>query len=466
LAKEGKKISLAQAGALFVILFMVGSTIAFGLLSSENNDNGADGGQQDNGQPQQQQSPISYEASNIDASIQQLLPSARVVGETMDYDFAKIDRQIYAIEGVKKVQSGYQPNTDTNGGYYLADISFGADYNAEYMSSQLSEKTELQNAEIYSYAILEIPKNVSLKNAQLNLSKEYEFSAQRVTGLVGIDSMPLDKIKALLSVSLSGDRLVSATAIETENVSASPTERSIHISMPVASLENEIVFSGEYALPSGITEADLNARLSAIADVNSVSVYLYPPTPFSISVSVDGNSVAGIEKDVNALLISDFGISSEITSDANSVNVSIDYNDKLAVDNVAASVIGLLSSKYPEAAAKAEYPKTQIEGSLGLESGKAESVAAEAKKILEGKGVSLKSLFRFAGISAATIESEGKTYAIDSGSIPALVKPETKENETVAFDISFYSSRDKAVYANAVQANAAQENAAATPPSQ
>ena len=415
MAKPGKKrINWAQAGALFVIVFMIGST-------------------------------------NVDASIQQLLPSVRVVGQTRDYDFAKIDKAIYAIAGVKKVQSGYQPNTDANGGYYLADISFSPDYNVGFIAEQLQEKSGLESAEIYSYAIVEVPKKVGLQNKALNISKEYEFSVQRLTGLVGTGSMPLDKIRVFLSVSLSGEKLVSATAIETENASAQPVAHSTKASLQVSGLENELVFSGEYALPSGITEKDLNLALSGLADVNAVSIYLSQPTPLDIEIFADENRLDAIARDVNALLISDYAVNAEISVDLNSVRVSVGA-ETAGLQKIAEGVGKMLLSQHPNARQETQYPKVQIEGSMGLETGKAETAQGQAKSLLEGKGVSVKSFFRLARLSAQTIESEGIVYANDSGFIPALVKPERKENETVAFEVSFYSVRGKAVYANAVEA--------------
>ncbi|MBI4053606.1 MAG: hypothetical protein HY394_06240 [Candidatus Diapherotrites archaeon] len=450
MAKPGKKrISWAQAGALFVIVFMVGSTIAFGVLSSDDSGNGNT--PQDGPQPSQQQTTIAYEADNVDASIQQLLPSVRIVGKTQDYDFAKIDKAVYAVAGVKKVQSGYQPNADTNGGYYLADISFSPDYNVGFIAEQLQEKSGLDGLEVYSYAIVEVPKKVGLQNKALNISKEYEFSVQRLTGLVGTSSMPLDKIKMLLSVSLSGEKLVNATAIETENSSAQPVAHSTKASLQVSGLENEIVFSGEYALPSGITEKDLNSALSGIADVNAVSIYLSQPAPLGIEIFADENSLEGIAQDVNALLISDYAVSAEISVDLNAVTVSVGA-EEAGLQKIAEGVNKMLSAKYPGAEPETQYPKVLLEGSLSLETGKAETAASQAKSLLEGKGVSVKSLFRLARLSAQTIESEGIVYANDSGFIPALVKPERKENETVGFEVSFYSVRGKAVYANAVEA--------------
>ena len=113
--------------SIFISVIMIGSIVGFTAFYSfpdqgQNPDDGSE--------PVLPATAINFVAKDIEVRIDQMLPTMRIQAETSETDLTAINSSIYAIEGIKRVNAGFEqsPYTLLEKGYvYVAEVSFDND---------------------------------------------------------------------------------------------------------------------------------------------------------------------------------------------------------------------------------------------------------------------------------------------------------------------------------------------------
>ncbi len=275
---------MKQIGAIAVIVLMVASVIGFTVFFSTPEPETPE-------VPPIQQSPtvIRYKADNLDAEIVQLLPSMRIAGTTTESNIDEIDRQVSGFSGVRTVRSLFrQPDAAGlgKGLLYVADISFSPETDRNALLSHIQGLSFLSEVNALSFALVSIPKKVVLvpEQADVNITKEHEFSDTIIEAFVRTDANTGEKIKLSLSAAFSGNVVSELVAFQSIDAFPSFEQKQAELNAQIVFLFPELFVQ---ATVDSAELTDMNAFRQAflsIKDVNGADVSL--PQDFNAGESI------------------------------------------------------------------------------------------------------------------------------------------------------------------------------------
>ena len=425
--------------AVLLIASIVGVTAFYSFPDQDNGNNDGDG------LTDLPPTAIEFVAEDVEAVVFQLLPSIHIVAETVKTDVIALNTSIYSIEGIKRVNGSFQQWSYTNlgtGFIYIADISFDADLNSAFILEALANETSLQYVEGRNYALVELPKKVSMHSADevLNLSREYEFSENITEAMVGFGSIEEDVLKVELSATFIGEQATNILASESKNVTATPEEKNVLLSAPVAELEETLLFNAEVKRSSLENLDSLEQDINAVNGILNAQVFV-PGIVAKINISGTG----ALEEQT----LSNF---ESFLNDLNAENVSL--------ENAPLSGFVLFNSKISSqdfleklSAIKAEAAGFEIDTLIEEETGFLSGQAALASVNSGPQGSTITALLEAKGIEAdikqpanltlfEISDSEGNTYAVPTGSIAAMLSSGHSLGEDVEVEVGFVIVRN------------------------
>ena len=289
--------------AIVVAVLMVGSIVGFTAFYSF-----PDQDTQPNGDDPINQDPVAIDfiADDVNARVHQLLPTIKFQAETMETDVVALGNEIYAIDGIKKVTGGFQQwgSTSLGTGYiYVADISFDADLNSEYIISELQTKTSLESIFGFNYALVELPQTIQMKSVDesFDLSREYTFSENISEALLELGAIEEDAINVSVTATFVGEDATNLMAFEQHNFTAEPVLKKAELEAEVESLESTILF--EATVPFSLSEAasTLEQDINAFAGVASAKVFFSSPSA-TLSISSEESLGEAAEAELDSFL--------------------------------------------------------------------------------------------------------------------------------------------------------------------
>jgi len=372
--------------SIFISVIMIGSIVGFTAFYSfpdqdQNSDNGND--------PVLPPTAINFVAENIEVKVDQMLPTMRIQAETSETDLTAINSSIYAIEGIKRVNAGFEqsPYTLLEKGYvYVAEVSFDNDLNLSFVIEKLKEKTSLEYLDGYTFALVELPSTIEMQseNSDLGLFQTYEFSENITEALVGFDTMEGDQLTVSVTATFIGNDATNIMAFEEANLTAAPLQKSIMLEAEIASLENILFF--EAVLPYTLLDSlfSLEEEIIAIADVNSASIYM---SEAEAKLSING-------EEIEETKFSEFEI---FLNDINAGSVSIEnqplkaevYFEEISSNSFSEKKV-LIKEKLEELEIEADVEEITdlISGQVQIESNDSTQAALSLLSLLESKGLS------------------------------------------------------------------------------
>ncbi len=289
--------------AIVVAVLMVGSIVGFTAFY-----NFPDQDTQPNGDGLINQGPVAIDfiADDVNATVHQLLPTIKFQAETTETDVVALSNKIYEIDGIKKVNGGFQQwgSTSLGTGYiYVADISFDADLNSEYIVGELQSKTSLQSIFGFNYALVELPRTIQMKSVDesFNLSREYTFSENISEALLELDAIEGDAINVSVTATFVGADATNLMAFEQANFTSEPVLKTTSLEAEVESLETSLLF--EATVPFSLSEAasTLEQDINAIAGVASTKVFFSSPSA-TLSISSEESLSEASEAELDSFL--------------------------------------------------------------------------------------------------------------------------------------------------------------------
>ncbi|MFH0955028.1 MAG: hypothetical protein V1777_02905 [Candidatus Micrarchaeota archaeon] len=450
-----KKLSGTQIFALAIVVIMVGSTIAFALLS--NSDNGSSN---PNGSTaplsNTEGTPLTYTAV-VPAKVKSLLPSFTLVAQTSEVDIQKIDALVSAVSGIRQLSSRVQ--MQGQGFVYYAEISFdGKKTTFEALTSALTEKTAgvLGSFSFVKNGFVEIPKTVNLANQDLNVSRDYTFDTQLVPAKLDFLTLTNDSLQVQLQVSLTGSNLQSVQAFEIQNSNENTksVSRLASVDLAVAELAPNLglIIQADY-LPDSNQDANAafwEEKLSTVPGIQLFPVSVRPDSHLRFSVNA--------QLDVPAFLA--FLATINPTNPVQAYTNQLPYQATIDVHSNKAEwlsyrekVLDYLQSVSVALDKAVFLPGVQIQGALKLNSDLplvSKQTADQLKAALWHDAQTV-TVFQQATFNATELSDSNAVFSVPGGTIDGRVVPGTDVNNSVHVVVQFTTRRTAVTDAVAIQ---------------
>ena len=251
------------------------------------------------------------------------LNSFRMIVETTEIDKQKIDLAVEKVEGVSKVASQFK-KADGDAWYYYAEVALKKGYDTKAVSAAVLGldffSSNPSSGEAMKYMTISSSQKVVLHNTDLNITRDYNFGTSTLSSMVNMDTQPNDAITVEGSIKLQGSTVTALELAEKANLTSAPKTYNIFASLPIASLEEGIMFQGEAPMDANIDQNALKADLAAIDQNAQIFFFSFGSQNSFFGSAVKTDRVS----DINAVLTK-YGLSAPIiqpaTFDLNSVNI-------------------------------------------------------------------------------------------------------------------------------------------------
>lgn len=441
--EEGK----GRGMAWFIIIIMVASTAGFALVASGTFD-------QDNAPPAPPLPPdtpqtptiIDYHAENVEGEVVEIFSSMHLTANTEEADITKIDTELLSIEGVRSVNSRYrQGTTELAAGFtYAATLALTQGKTAKEMLQKISEKSKYLSAiNGGPFGMVSIPKTITLKNTDLNLTDEHTFDDPLMQAYLTKETRKGDELKIGMNLKLSGNEPFDIIAYETQNITVGPYYLTSEGEYSVAELLPELSAAKDVNYSRLPNEESLREAIASIEGVNS-SALEYGKVANFATIEFDAN-ISEMHDDLNATLSEINGIKNiRFFSSRNALNFDFD-------ENFSSEQYKTLRERATEALnQKAKIsnfidPLVVISADLNINTIHADEISQALANIFAEKEVAVevhqKALFKAESISPPDSEDP---YTIKEGSFTAPIVQGAEVGDTVTLSVFFQGFRDEA----------------------
>ena len=422
--------------SIFISILMIGSIVGFTAFYSfpdqnQNPDNGD--------QPVLPPTAINFVAEDIEVRVDQMLPTMRIQAETNETDLAAINSSIYAIEGIKRVNAGFEQSSYTllgKGYVYVAEISFDNDLNLGFVIEKLEEETSLEYINGYTFALIELPSTIEMQseNTALGLSKTYKFSENISEALVDFDTLESDQLTVSITATFIGDDATNIMAFEEENITAAPVEKSTRLEAEIASLENTLFF--EAILPYTLIDSlfSLEEEIIAIDDVNTASIYM---TEAEAKLSINGEEIEDAKFSELEIFLNDINAGA-VSVENNPLTAEVSFEE--ISSNSFSEKKELIESTLEELEIEAvvEEITELVSGEVQLESSNSTQAAISLITLLKSKGLSaeITQSGKLAVQKLSDPDSE-LSYSVNTGLIQSVLKTGHSIGDTVNANVDY-----------------------------
>jgi hypothetical protein len=443
-AKQRSKEAEKRRKAIIVwvmVIAIVGSSIGFALMYAPSKPPAGDG-------VVPEPTSLLFSAKGVEGRVAVIFNSFYVLAYT-DKGLKEVDDAIYSVEGIKRVTSEWVSSGQGGIGapIYRGQVFFERDYTLADLSEKVRSLEVFEYAEVIGNGMVELPQTLTIENKELSITKEHTLRDSLVNAQLSGMTQKDDIVKVDISLYLSGATETQVTAVEMENITASPQPANLEADFKVTDTLPELYLSAKAGITSvkGLDTNSLIDRLRAAANVEEALLEV-SGVQNSFPVKLDGN-YSGMEDDINAAIYSAAGVSS-VTPFLQQNIVFVEYAGTHDFSEVRDAVEESLAAIGIEILEITE-PELALGGRMLLD-GSAAEAAAEITAILEEKGFSL--TLALPGVIAAEtiLHSDTNTsYLVADGNFAAMLVPDRRAGDTVSLQLSFQIVRNRAEYISA-----------------
>ncbi len=166
---------------------------------------------------------FSYSASFETVALKEL-KSGRIAAITSSLDKSAIDAAVLKSDGVSKISSQFRKGgVDANEWVYYADISFKssaivADSVEKIFDLNFFNQDKRSEFASVKYITIKAPEYTVLRNTDLNIDKNFSFTASTLSALADVGTNPGDELLIGGTVSLKGNDISSMELVEAQNL--------------------------------------------------------------------------------------------------------------------------------------------------------------------------------------------------------------------------------------------------------
>jgi len=221
-----EKQKLIQYLGVAIAIIMALSMIAVGFIYNEDSSTGND----PSVVPTTPGKSFDYTVS-FEGQVLKELNSIKIASKTNVVDKASLDLAVSKVAGVSKVSSQFQKASDSDKNwFYLAEISLKRDSNILAIVENIFALDSFipGSNEGMKYVTVSPPPIVEIYNADLNITRDFNFPSNTLPALVYLETKPSDKIMVDGTIKLQGTTVLSLELIESYPL----TEQLIDLNLP------------------------------------------------------------------------------------------------------------------------------------------------------------------------------------------------------------------------------------------
>ncbi|MDO8538060.1 MAG: hypothetical protein Q7S21_04200 [archaeon] len=436
----------------FIILAMLGSTVAFAFFFTDSSQQPPTNTIPDNTLP----TTIAYSAQDVPVKVYEVFPRMIITATTSEGEIAKINSAIAKTSGIQSFNRTEYKQDSANPSQllYIAEFFYSPDFSASDVFNSLQENTQgiLSNIQSISLALVQVPKTVTFSNADLNDSIDYTFSDQLTQAYVSIDTIKDDELLVSIDAKFAGKELVEIVSFEASNLSNQLEQKAETGTFALTSLENRLIVTSSVNYSDYSSQDMLEQDFNSLEDINELQASISDKIP-TLKVAFNFNAAQLLIQDLNFALSSNPNIirldltldkddikkaSMEVDFNELSTNIS-DFKQQLILDIKTA---GFKNGSFDinESVSIMHLDVSFLEGA------NIKQKASKISSILAQKNYYNSSIKQPGTISPTQIQD----YAIDSP-IQAVVSSNHSVGELVEFDITFFTQRGKVVFSQAIE---------------
>ncbi len=261
--------SSVKWGAIFIIFLMLLSGVAvfFGSQSATN---------QPTNPTDTTQTPLEqFSADDVSGTMVEIFNTAIVGGQTSDGDKTIFDEQLQSIPGVESVTSQFSPLNADGSVTYIANLNLSSSVDRAAFADAVYALDLFDSPEVYFQASVQVSAEHEVKNSKGQLTR-ITLPNTQIQAIVSSLTQKGDTINGTLAATFQGTKLVSAHLLETQNITASPSQISFSGEYPIKSLKAGLLVRGELDYFPGLSSENLSGEVAAINGVSSVAVPFLP----------------------------------------------------------------------------------------------------------------------------------------------------------------------------------------------
>lgn len=438
----------------FIILAMLGSTVAYAFFFSAKNPDNAPPTNTipDNTPPTQ----INYSAKDISVKVYEIFPRMIITASTNEAEIAVINSAIAKTKGIESFnRTEYkQDPSNAKGLIYVAEFFYSSDISPSDMFNSIQENTQgiLSSPQAISLALVQVPKNVVFENTDLNESMPYTFTDQLTQAYVSLETIKDDNLLVSIDAKFAGKELIQAISFESTNLTSQLNQETETGTFALSSLENKLIVAASINYSDHISQQELEQDFNSLGDINELQTSISNKIP-TLKISFNQNGAQLIVQDLNFGLSSNPNVSRlKIVPDPNNISkalMEVDFNE--STTNISDFKKSLIDSIKLVGFKDASFDINESVSIMHLnvsflENPDISQKASKVSQLLASKNFYNSSIKQPAQISPTTI----KEYSIDKP-IQAIVFADHKIGDQVKLDITLFTQRGKVVFSQAIE---------------
>jgi hypothetical protein len=425
-----------QIMAIFIVIIMIGSIVGIAVWSTE-------GRETETSSPNPIIPPtnsITFTAENVPAKIINIFNYMIITGNTNEFEINKIDSELKSVNGIKQIVSRFAGNPADSIGSdltYVAEITFSEKTALELLEEINAKSVSLQNIQGIITGSVNIPKNITLINKDLNLTKEHEFSETLTQALLHPYSIEGDDLLVSIEVNLNNKIVLSQNAFEEKNLTAEPIPVFVEQEMDLNELKPELNLSALIKKSSYENEIKVNELIESISGI----------TEFETIIAKEENKIKFYfnelnENEVNSLTEFFEEKKIVINSDLNKKIIEIELNENYS------ELFLIVKEKINDT----EFDLNKIEeanilfNSNIIIDGDSKTISQELINLFEENGFEIQLKQKALFFTEKITNTEDENFEVTEP-FQALITPGTTEK--INLEIFFYGIRGKAEYIQA-----------------
>ncbi len=399
---------------------------------------------------------LHFTASGIDGNVVQLFPQMLMTASTAEIIINEIDRAVFGVDGINKVNSYFRQESGTTLSsklVYVANISFDKELTMNDAMERIGENVPaLTEISGYGVGLVNVPQEINLINSDLELTKKYRFDNPLVQAYLSSETLLGDELTLTIESDFAGEQISGIISYEERNITSAPMAVSLNQEFEISYIKEMLNFSGKVPLNMEMDKNTLENSMLQLEGINSSEVSIIPGTAF-FTVILDGD-YSEMQPDLERAIEELPELSTPYYSlDLNKFSVNFSDGEDADYAKIKSDLLEQLESLNFRVGELIE-PTSSISGILEISGKDGELVASDIEQFLETatvSGVKINAVGEF-NASSFTDPDSNKTYLFEAGLFEADISPSHVAGEKINLDITILGSRNQVVYIEAKEA--------------
>jgi len=407
-------------------IIMVGSIIGFvglsGLSDASGNATPPEGVVPDN--VPSQTTSVTMQAHSVQVTVEQIFPTAILVGETTAFNVSEINASLLKIDGVVSADTSFNSNT---GNSIITNLRLSDSSNGKAVLVAAQGIESLSNVQLFPRALIVLPEKTEFSNQDLGVTQDYRFPDHKAEAIVLLETMAGDLLNVSIEANFQNETIIGKPFIvEQNNLTASPAYYSVDDTFTISSVDNQFYLIADANLSQKATLEEIQASFESAFDESNLSIR----DGSNVLIINFKNPETIFEGDLNTFFSSFDGIDSfDIQLDSGYASVNFTVDDYSAF-------VALLESELNATSFEVDNFNEPISSFNGTVTADKEALISLASSLSEKNNIGISPMQKITvNQNEMFIPDANETFAINKGYFEAFVEPGHVADEQIALNL-------------------------------